>query len=162
MSNGYYTVDQVAEMLHMHVKTVRRYIREGKLPAAKVGKQWRVTGHDLSVFMEGERPASDFKQISAAENFANDSSQANAQNDKIPLPKIQVSTVVETVYETQTQVERITNTLTAVMQTKDPSYGNSTLNVQVLPSQRKIRVLLWGTIPFVESMLGCIRTLVEE
>jgi hypothetical protein len=73
-----------------------------------------------------------------------------------------VSTVVETVYETQAEVERITNTLTAVMQTKDPAYGHSTLNVQVLPNQRKIRVLLWGTIPFMESMLGCIQALVNE
>ena len=162
MSNGYYTVDQVADMLHMHVKTVRRYIREGKLSAAKVGKQWRVTGHDLSVFMEGERPASDLKHGAATESIVNDSMQANAQFDEIPLPNVQVSTVVETVYETQAQVERITNTLTAVMQTKDPAYGNSTLNVQILPSQRKIRVLLWGTISFMESMLGCIRTLVEE
>jgi len=154
MSNGYYTVDQVAEMLHMHVKTVRRYIREGKLPAAKVGKQWRVTGHDLSIFMEGERPA----DVDSSGSTLSTSTSATTARP----PKVQVSTVVETVYETQQEVERITNTLTAVMQTKDPAYGNSTLNVQVLPGQRKIRVLLWGTIPFMESMLGCIRTLVEE
>lgn len=154
MSNGYYTVDQVAEMLQMHVKTVRRYIREGKLPAAKVGKQWRVTGHDLSIFMEGERPA----DVDSSVSTLSTSTSATVARS----PKVQVSTVVETVYETQQEVERITNTLTAVMQTKDPAYGNSTLNVQVLPDQRKIRVLLWGTIPFMESMLGCIRTLVEE
>lgn len=154
MNNGYYTVDQVADMLHMHVKTVRRYIREGKLPAAKVGKQWRVNGHDLSLFMEGERPA----DVDSSTNTLSAADSTSAAS----MPKVQVSTVVETVYETQQEVDRITNTLTAVMQTKDPAYGNSTLNVQVLPGQRKIRVLLWGTIPFIESMLGCIRTLLVE
>ena len=36
----------------MHPKTIQRYIREGKLRASKVGKSWRVSGHDLSVFTE--------------------------------------------------------------------------------------------------------------
>ena len=31
----------------MHPKTIQKYIREGKLRAAKVGKSWRVTGHDI-------------------------------------------------------------------------------------------------------------------
>lgn len=152
MNDSYYTVDQVAEILHMHVKTVRRYIREGKLPAAKVGKQWRITGHDLSLFVEGEHPA--MRNIAVP-------TEPLLQNEAT-ASRVQVSTVVEVVYETQAEVDRITNTLTAVMQNKDPIYGYSTLNIQVLPTQQKIRVLLWGTIPFIESMLGCIRTLIEE
>lgn len=152
MNNSYYTVDQVAEMLHMHVKTVRRYIREGKLSAAKVGKQWRITGHELSLFVEGEHPTI---------QTIGEPTEKLPQID-VPDSRIQVSSVVEVIYKTQGEVDRITNTLTAVMQNKDPIYGFSTLNIQVLPSQRKIRVLLWGTIPFIESMLGCIRTLIEE
>ncbi|BES66321.1 helix-turn-helix domain-containing protein [Gottschalkiaceae bacterium SANA] len=152
MNNSYYTVDQVAAFLHMHVKTVRRYIREGKLPAAKVGKQWRINGHDLSTFMEGEQPT---VKIPDTPLLSVDQGQAST-------PRVQVSTVVEVIYETQAEVDRITNTLTAVMQNKDPIYGYSTMNIQVLPSQQKIRVLLWGTILFIESMLGCIRSMVEE
>ena len=49
----YYTVDQVAELLNLHPKTLQRYIREGKLKATKLGKSYRITGHDLSVFTEG-------------------------------------------------------------------------------------------------------------
>ena len=32
-----YTVDEVAERLNLHVKTVRRYIQQGKLPAKRIG-----------------------------------------------------------------------------------------------------------------------------
>jgi excisionase family DNA binding protein len=49
---GYYTVQQISDMLDIHPKTIQRYIREGKLRASKVGKGWRITGHDLSTFVE--------------------------------------------------------------------------------------------------------------
>ena len=53
MVEKYYSVDQVAEMIHMHPKTIQRYIRQGRLKAQKIGKVWRITGHDLSTFTEG-------------------------------------------------------------------------------------------------------------
>ena len=52
MEEKFYTIDQIAEILGMHHKTIRKFITEGKLRANKVGKQWRISGHDLSLFME--------------------------------------------------------------------------------------------------------------
>lgn len=52
MNEVYYNVEQIAQILNIHPKTVQRYIREGKLRAVKLGKSWRVTGHDLSMFVE--------------------------------------------------------------------------------------------------------------
>ena len=52
MEDKFYTIDKIAEMLGMHHKTIRKFITEGKLRANKVGKQWRISGHDLSLFME--------------------------------------------------------------------------------------------------------------
>jgi DNA-directed RNA polymerase specialized sigma24 family protein len=34
MTQQYYSVDQVAELLGLHVKTVRAYVREGRLEEA--------------------------------------------------------------------------------------------------------------------------------
>lgn len=36
-----YTVEEVAKALKFHPYTIRRLIREGKIPAFKVGGQWR-------------------------------------------------------------------------------------------------------------------------
>ena len=44
------TVEQVAEYLTVHVETVRRYIREGVLPANKVGTMWFVQMDELEKF----------------------------------------------------------------------------------------------------------------
>jgi excisionase family DNA binding protein len=50
MSTHLYTVDQVAARLNLHAKTVRRYIRGGRLKARRIGKEYRVTRLDLDEF----------------------------------------------------------------------------------------------------------------
>ena len=58
MNHHLYTLDQVAERLHLHVKTVRRYIQSGRLKAKRIGKEYRVTRADLDAFAgTSEAPA---------------------------------------------------------------------------------------------------------
>lgn len=37
-------------MLGLHVRTVRGYVRDGRLPAVRMGKQYRITEQDLRSF----------------------------------------------------------------------------------------------------------------
>ncbi|MEV0387340.1 helix-turn-helix domain-containing protein [Nonomuraea sp. NPDC050643] len=45
-----YTVEQAANLLGLHVKTVRNYVRDGRLPAVRIGKQYRIAKDDLAAF----------------------------------------------------------------------------------------------------------------
>jgi len=56
MSN-FLTLEQVAEQLQLHVRTVRRYVREGRLKAQRVGKQYLVTPEDLQAFSGMQAPS---------------------------------------------------------------------------------------------------------
>lgn len=47
-----YTPEQVAQILQLSVGTVWRYIREGKLPASKVARGYRITDEQLKRFLE--------------------------------------------------------------------------------------------------------------
>ena len=38
-----YTVDEVAKMLNMHSRTIRRYIEKGQLRAERIGGSWRIS-----------------------------------------------------------------------------------------------------------------------
>ena len=44
------SVDQVAEAPGLHVRTVRGYIRDGRLRAQRIGKQYRISRADLDAF----------------------------------------------------------------------------------------------------------------
>ncbi|GAI53279.1 unnamed protein product, partial [marine sediment metagenome] len=40
-----------AQRLKLHPNTLRRYAKEGKLPAMKFGRVWRIEEEDLKDFM---------------------------------------------------------------------------------------------------------------
>lgn len=51
----YYTPEQVAEKLQLTVRTVWKYIREGKLPASQMGKRrYRISDEQLDRFMRSQ------------------------------------------------------------------------------------------------------------
>lgn len=47
---GLLSVEQVASALGVHVRTVRRYLREGRLKGTRIGKQYRIAAADLVRF----------------------------------------------------------------------------------------------------------------
>ena len=49
------TVDQVAAYLQLNRLTVYRYVREGKIPAAKIGKVYRILRADVDRFLESHK-----------------------------------------------------------------------------------------------------------
>ncbi|HTC50933.1 MAG TPA: helix-turn-helix domain-containing protein [Steroidobacteraceae bacterium] len=44
------TIEQVAQILKLHVRTVRNYVRSGSLKATRIGKQYRIGLADLESF----------------------------------------------------------------------------------------------------------------
>jgi excisionase family DNA binding protein len=57
VSRHLYTADEVAELLNLHVKTIRRYVRDGRLKARRIGKEYRIARTDLDAFAGDTRPA---------------------------------------------------------------------------------------------------------
>ncbi len=55
-SQDLYSVEQVAQRLGLHVRTVRNYVREGRLKAVRIGKQYRIARTDLAAFTGGGVP----------------------------------------------------------------------------------------------------------
>lgn len=50
MPDSLVTVEQAAEQMSVHPKTVLRYIREGRLPATRIGKSYRIVRAELDAF----------------------------------------------------------------------------------------------------------------
>ncbi|KAA9157591.1 helix-turn-helix domain-containing protein [Amycolatopsis acidicola] len=47
MPKKLYSAEEVAEQLGLHVRTVRGYVRDGRLKAVRIGKQYRIAREDL-------------------------------------------------------------------------------------------------------------------
>jgi len=159
MENQFYTIDKIAEILGMHHKTIRKFITEGKLGANKVGKQWRISGHDLSVFMEKNNVSINNKKISEESNI---DFVINGEVKDTIKQKVNVSTVVDITDVDKEEYFRISNTLIALMNCKDSEMKKATINMKYDEKVNRLRVLLWGNVSFIEGMLSSISMLVEQ
>ena len=52
-----YTVKEVAIILKVTYRTVWNYIKEGKLKAGKIGREWKVAETDLREFVNNSKVA---------------------------------------------------------------------------------------------------------
>lgn len=52
----YYTPEEVAAKLKLSVQTIWKYLREGRLPASKIARGYRISDEQLDRFMRSLEP----------------------------------------------------------------------------------------------------------
>jgi len=55
MDDAFLTTEEVLEYLQVNLRTVYRLIKAGKIPAVRVGRQWRFRKRDLDAWLEAQR-----------------------------------------------------------------------------------------------------------
>lgn len=151
MEKGYFTVDEVAEKLGVHTKTIRRYIYSGKLSAQKIGGQWRVTEEALDQYLQGSCCSTGGESVSKddfcifmdTEHFSSDDA-------------IQICTIVDYYVEEQKEVAPLATDIMTVVTTLDKS-GKSKFNYVYDDSEKKARFVFWGSPKFIEELMKTIK-----
>ena len=135
-----YTVEQIAELLTLHPKTVQRYIREGKIIANKAGKRWFISESNLKKFIGNSEDTSSV--------FKDDQSK--------------VSAVADVIVQDSEEAIRLEKILVAMLNSKSVWYGNSSMHFQYLEYENKVRVTLWGNLAFVRNVLDAVSEIIEQ
>ncbi len=95
------TVEQVAQILQVHPFTVLKFIKQGRLKAAKLGRVYRIKRSDVDVFLEGmtQQAASqkkkgqktvekkisvEIKDVSGDSSLTNESKEVAFQGNETP------------------------------------------------------------------------------
>ena len=139
----YYTVDEIANMLSMHPKTIQRYIREDKLHAKKVGKSWRIYERDLRTFMECSNISRDIK-------------------GKTPNKTV-ASSVIDINVKDSIEAFDIEKYLMASMNNNmADGVNNSAIHTQYLECESKLRVTLWGNVVFMQSIFEMLSVIIKK
>ena len=58
MDESFLTTEEVLDYLQVNLRTVYRLIKAGKIPAVRVGRQWRFRKGDIDAWLESQRPRS--------------------------------------------------------------------------------------------------------
>lgn len=136
---NFYTAEDVASLLDLNVRTVRRYIREGRLKAARVGKQYRIAGADLSEFV-GLDTASDMPQ-QARHALA--------------------SSIVDIDGVDGTAASRISTLVQAVPMTAGNT-GTGRVDCLYYEDAQRLRIAINADLGFTTSLLRLIETVFED
>ena len=144
MEEALFSIEQVAERLGLHVKTVRNYVREGRLKAVRIGKQYRIAAPDLAA-MTG-RPVSTLEPL--------------------PVPRTrraEVYSVVEVDAVSPELSARVTNMLLAAANGRDFTEDGPMRAQAIYDAPRaRLKLILIGSIESTSALLRLIRALVED
>jgi excisionase family DNA binding protein len=127
MSKHLFTVEQAAEHLDLHVKTVRRFIHEGKVKAKRIGKEFRITRADLEEF-GGAAPK-------------NDAPVARTRS-------VLASTIVDIDAISPKDSDRITTFVMASLNSRRGHGDSPRVDTIYFPERGQLRVTITGTPAF--------------
>ncbi len=137
MNKDLYSIVEVAELLGLHVKTVRNYIHEGRLKHTRVGKQYRIARADLDAFTGG--------------------ALTSGQPAQAPL-ETAVSSVVELNGINNASAMRISSLITSVGKGRHESQA---LQVQAVhdPARARLKLIIVGSLDTTRALFGMLEQL---
>ncbi|MFJ4670373.1 helix-turn-helix domain-containing protein [Kitasatospora purpeofusca] len=148
----YFSVEQVAELLGLHVRTVRGYVRDGGLRATRIGKQYRIARRDFESFAGG--PGSDGPDAASG-------SEGSPPAAPGPL-HAEASAVVQIDGIGLREAARLSNTLLAAV--SGPRGGGVPLRIETLHNEERstLKVIVLGAPADTAELLLLIHTLTTE
>ena len=137
MSEEIYTVEQFAERLKLHPKTVLRFIREGRVRAMKVGRSYRILRSDLEA-MTGVFPTGP--------------SRAG----------LRVTSIIDLADVDPRLAARLTTYVTSVRMGTGAQPEPMNVTVANDPARRSLKIVLVGSPADTADMLRLVQALAEN
>jgi excisionase family DNA binding protein len=136
MAQEVYSVEQVATQLGLHVRTVRNYVRDGRLKAVRIGKQYRITAADLAAF-------------------------TGLPAGPAPAKRADLSSVVEIDDVDRSTADRIATTIHASLQ--GPRDGGESLRVETIYDKERavMKIIVLGDLAAGADLLRMVAGFVE-
>lgn len=140
MSQDLLSVEQVAALLGLHVRTIRNHVREGRLKAVRIGKQYRIAREDLAAFTGRPVPA---PEPVARERHS------------------EASSVVQIEAISPDDASRVTTLLMAALKTE--RHGDTPMRIDTVYDdvRGRLKVILTGSVPTTAALLRLIHALAE-
>lgn len=139
MSEEFYTVDQSAQRLALHPKTVLRLIHEGRLRATRIGKAYRVLRSDLDAFA-GVAPA---RAAHRAE------------------PRARVTAITDIADLSPDQATRLANALQAALIAPEARVEPVRLDTAYDPIRRSLKAIVVASPGDAAALLRMVEPLLE-
>jgi excisionase family DNA binding protein len=142
MTQELYSVEQVAAQLGLHVRTVRNYVRDGRLKAVRIGKQYRIAREHLEA-LTGHAEA------------------APGTDSETPPRHVEVSSIVQIEAISFDAASRVTNALVAATNGRPQAEEPLRIDTIYDRERARLKVILTGGIATTAALLKFITACLE-
>lgn len=143
LADQLFTPEQVAERLGLHVRTVRRYIREGTLDAVKVGRRYRVSRQAFEAFA-GLSPGEADIVHPSTERFS------------------EVSSIVDVQSMSKDEADRLTQTLMASVSGRPEKGQLLRLEAIYNGDRQHLKLIVTGGVAATATLLELANVLIDQ
>jgi len=143
MGEELYSVEQVAELLGLHVRTVRNYVRDGRLKAVRIGKQYRISRANL-------------------EELTGSNVGKTVQESTRQQRAVEVSTVVQIDAIGRADADRLSILLTSASIGRDPTGPNLRLQTIYDEERASMKIVIFGGTADTAELLRLVDVIAQE
>jgi excisionase family DNA binding protein len=151
MAEHMYSAEEAAQLLGLQVRTVRNYVREGRLPGVRIGKQYRIARADLEAFTAG-----------AFTQEALPGAKASSEPSKYAELVAEVSSVVQIDGIDQPAKDRIERTLAAATIGNEEEPGTMRVEPLYDEQRRRLKLIIVGSVIQTAELLRIVDALTRE
>lgn len=142
MEQELFSVEQVAERLGLNVRTIRAYVRDGRLKAVRIGKQYRIAREDLEAFTG--RPLAPTEEVRRSRY-------------------VEVSSVVQIDAVSPETASRVTNGLLGASNTRGAAAGGPVRVDSIYDQHRaRLKLIITGSVPTTVGLLQLVQLYLEQ
>ncbi|MBN3829176.1 helix-turn-helix domain-containing protein [Burkholderia sp. Ac-20384] len=132
-----HTVEESAARLRLHPKTVLRFIREGKLPATRVGRAYRILDADLAAFSQ-TKPAA-------------------------PMPRaVRVTSIVDIPDASQSLHQYLSRSLHAMASGRTSYVDPVRIDVTFDPAASLVKIIVAATPADTAALMSSLEALLQQ
>jgi excisionase family DNA binding protein len=151
MAEHMYSAEEAAQLLGLQVRTVRNYVREGRLPGVRIGKQYRIARADLEAFTAGG-----FTQDAALGLLA------TSEPSKYAEVVAEVSSVVQIDGIDSPARDRLERTLAAATIGSEEEPGTMRVEPLYDEQRRRLKLIIVGSVGQTAELLQIVDALTRE
>jgi excisionase family DNA binding protein len=149
--NDYHTLKDIMNITGYSERTIRRYLKSGKLNGIKIGKEWRFTEDNIKALLDSEDFASQISSLS------NEKVKLFLQgNYKKSGGKIHMCTVLDFEDLTKSELMKIN---VAMMKISKKHNG---IDMKLDTKNKHTRISLIGGLDYVSECIDAIKKIVKK
>ncbi len=143
MEDKLFTIEEIAERLGVHSKTIRRYLYSGKLAGQKVGSQWRISQSALDAFLKsGETSCHHNPAAPSSDDFCvyMDTDLETFSTER----KLRICSIIDYDVDSAKEIAPISIALMQAIETVE-NCEDCRFNHVYEPNEKRVRFVLWAS-----------------